>query len=96
MRIPARLWWIPAAVTVAGVTYLGMVRVSQWQADGRLSAIVPAPTKLFVPPPPVKHDSVRMPEPESPEVAPARPAPPVLPSVELPPFHIPKIHDSKK
>jgi hypothetical protein len=95
MRIPARLWWIPAAVTVAGMTYLGMVRISQWQADSRLSAVVPAPNKPFVPPP-AKHGPVRMPEPESLAVPPSRPAPPVLPSIELPPFHIPKIHIPKK
>ena len=96
MRIPARLWWIPAAVTVAGLSYLGLARVSQWQADSRLPAVVPAQTKPFVPPPLVKHEAVRMPEPETPAVAPPRPAPPVLPSVELPPFHNPTTDNPKK
>ena len=88
MRIPARLWWIPLALTVAGMTYLGMVRLSRWQADQRVPATVSAPAKPFVPPPSVRREPVLAPDAGVPEIiAPLRPAPPSLPGLELPPFH---------
>jgi hypothetical protein len=86
MRIPARLWWIPLALTVGGMTYLGMVRLSRLQADLRTPGTVPVPVKPFVAPPPVRREPVLAQEPTVPDVAPFRPAPPSLPRVELPPF----------
>jgi hypothetical protein len=86
MRIPARLWWIPLALTVGGMTYLGMVRLSRLQADLRTPATAPGPVKPFVPPPPVRREPVLAQDPGVPDIAPARPAPPALPRVELPPF----------
>lgn len=87
MRIPARWWWVPLAVTVAGVVYLSMVNLSQYQAAQREPAATTDTPKAFVAPPaPKKQEPILLPEVPGAEVAPLHPAPPSLPSVELPPF----------
>jgi len=63
-----------------------MVRLSLWQAERRQPVAAHDPPKPFVPPPAPPKTTVAVPEPPA-EQAPARPAAPALPQVELPPFH---------
>jgi len=87
MRIRAAWWWIPATVTIAGLVYLGLVKISMWQAARNEPAVVRETPRLFTPPPPVVlRQPVLAEEAPVPEVAPAPVRSPALPGLELPPY----------
>jgi hypothetical protein len=98
MRIPATWWWIPAAVTVAGLVYISMVKLSGYQATRNWPVSVRETPKPFTPPPPTPRRQPKMVEETPVEEAPVEGAPdatvaaprqqsPALPGIELPPFH---------
>jgi hypothetical protein len=94
MRIPARWTWFPLALTVAGVVYLSMVKLTNIQAAMKEPAIVRELPRPFVPPPvPAKRTAQALQPPPEPAAQVVPLAQPVLPGLQLPPFHSKPAHE---
>ena len=87
VRISARWSSVPLAITVAGVVYLSLVKLANFEAALKEPQVVSAPPKPFIPPPvPVKRGVADMPPPPELNANPVRPMPPDIPGIQLPPF----------
>lgn len=87
VHISARWSSVPLAITVAGVVYLSLVRLANFEAALKEPHVVRAPPKPFIPPPvPVRREVQQTPPPPELDASPVRPLPPDIPGVQLPPF----------